>query len=133
MNLFGNNYISVPPPPPLPHYGLLLKYFLADNAAVRTISGFCARNETTTTYLTGGKPGSERVMPEYLNEFVSNEVTGGVIKTKVISTFLERLNLKPTYHYMYPKELSVTTPYSFVINHCKNTRATRDDKYDIQP
>lgn len=116
-----------PVPPPLPYYDLMLRYTLADIAATRTISDY----DSGTTYLTGGRIQSERVMPQHINEFVSKEVTGGVIKTKSTSTFFERLGLNPMSHLRHTEELSVTTPYSFVTNHCKNIQHTRDNNVII--
>lgn len=129
--MFDNNTIPVLPPPPLPHYDLLLRHILADTAAAKTISGYCFRDEPATTYLTGGRTESERVTPQHINEFVSKEVTGGVIETKSMSTFFERLGMDPMCHLKHTEELSVTTPYSFVTNHCKNIRHTRDDNVII--
>nr|BDT63173.1 MAG: protein kinase [Hemigrapsus takanoi nimavirus] len=132
--MFDNSYMPVlPPPPPLPYYDLLLKHSFADKAAAMTMSGYCLRDEPGTTYLTGGRSKSERVMPQHINKFVSKERTGGMIKTKSIGTFFERLGMSPTCHLRHTEELSVTTPYSFVTNHCKDIRHTRDDNVIINP
>lgn len=126
MNMFSSNSIPLPPPPPpLPHYDFLLKHFLADKAAAKTISNYCLHDGPSTTCLTGGRTESERVTPQHINEFVSKEVTGGVIETKSTSTFFERLGMDPMSHLRHTEELSVTTPYNFVTNHCKNIRHTQ--------
>lgn len=126
----NNNSIPVPqppPPPPLPHEDLLLKHILADIAATKTILDHCEQ----FAILTGGRTKSERVTPQHINEFIS--LMGGVIETKSVSSFFERLDMDPMCHLKYTEELNNTTPYSFVTNHCKNIRPTRDDNVIINP
>ena len=100
---------------------------MANETEVKTISD---HNESTTNYLTGGRTKSEWVMSQYIDVFVSEEITGGAIKTKGLNTFFERLGMDPSCD---TKDLSVTTPYNFVATHGKDVMSVVNDFVLINP